>query len=122
MIKSYKDLEVYKRSFKMAMDVFWMTRDFPKEEIYALSSQITRSSRSVTANISEGWAKRKYESVFKQHLIHSLGSYSETETWLDFALECEYINQPTRKRFSDELDQIGKMLNKLHQNWISHEK
>jgi four helix bundle protein len=122
MIRSYKDLEVYKRSFKLAMDIFWMTKKFPKEEIYSLTSQITRSSRSVTANISEGWAKRKYESVFKQHLIHSLGSCSETETWLDFALECDYIDQSTHRGFSDELDQLGKMLNKLHQNWNSHGK
>lgn len=122
MIRSYSDLEVYKRSFKLAMDIFWMTKEFPKEESYSLTSQITRSSRSVTANISEGWAKRKYEPVFKQHLIHSLGSCSETETWLNFALECEYIEQSTHKGFVDELDQIGKMLNKLHQNWKSYEK
>jgi four helix bundle protein len=122
MIKSYKDLDVYKRSFKLAMDIFWMTRNFPKEEIYSLTSQITRSSRSISANISEGWAKRKYESVFKQHLVHSLGSCSETETWLDFSLECKYIDQQAHTRFTEEIDQIGKMLNKPHQNWKSHGK
>ena len=74
MIQSYKDLEVYNRSFKMAMDIFWMSRKFPKEEVYSLTSQITRSSRSVSSNIVEGWAKRQYEAVFKQHLITSLGS------------------------------------------------
>ncbi|MDA0194032.1 MAG: four helix bundle protein [Bacteroidetes bacterium] len=122
MIQSYKDLEVYKRSFKIAMDIFWMSREFPKEEIYSLTSQITRSSRSISANISEGWAKRSYESVFKQHLIHSLGSCSETENWLEFALRCKYIEQQVYDLYADELDQIGKMLNKLHQNWKSHGK
>lgn len=122
MIQSYKDLEVYKRSFKMAMDIFWMTRKFPKEEVYSLTSQITRSSRSISANISEGWAKRKYESVFKQHLIHSLGSCSETENWLSFAFECKYIDQITFDKMSDEINQVGKMLNKLHQNWTSYGK
>ncbi|MFT6865974.1 MAG: four helix bundle protein [Cyclobacteriaceae bacterium] len=122
MITSYKDLEVYKRSFKLAMDIFWMTRNFPKEEIYSLTSQITRSSRSIAANVSEGWAKRTYESVFKQHLVDSLGSCTETETWLDFSLECKYIDQETHTQFTEEIDQIGKMLNKLHQNWKSRGK
>ncbi|KAA3649088.1 MAG: four helix bundle protein [Bacteroidetes bacterium] len=98
MIKSYKDLEVYKKSFKVAMDIFWMTRKFPKEEIYSLTSQITRSSRSISANITEGWAKRNYESVFKQHLVHSLGSCAESQTWIDFALECKYIDEKVHKK------------------------
>ena len=122
MIKSYKELEVYKRSFKLAMDIFWSSRKFPKEEVYSLTSQITRSSRSVSANIVEGWAKRRYENIFKQHLIHALGSNSETENWLLFAKECKYIDQKTFDKFSDELNQIGKMINKLHQNWKSYGK
>ena len=72
MIKSYKDLDVHKESFKLAMELFWLTRRFPKEELFSLTSQIVRSSRSVSANICEGWAKRKYDAIFKQHLIHSL--------------------------------------------------
>jgi len=122
MIQSYKDLEVYKRSFKLAMDIFWVTRKFPKEEIYSLTSQLTPSSQSVSANISKGWAKRKYESVFKQHLIHSLGSCSETENWLLFAFECNYIDKNIFQTLKKEVDEIGKMLNKLHQNWTSYEK
>lgn len=122
MIKSYKDLELYKRSFKMAMDIFWITRKFPKEEIYSLTSQIVRSSRSVSANITEGWAKRAYENVFKQHLITALGSNAETENWLDFAYECNYLSSDDYKSLKKEIDQIGKMLTKLHQNWKSYEK
>lgn len=122
MIKSYKDLEVYKRSFGMAMDIFWMTRNFPREEIYSLTSQIVRSSRSVSSNITEGWAKRNYEAIFKQHLITSLGSNLETENWLKFALECKYISQDDFNSMSKELDEIGKMLTSLHKNWKSHGK
>lgn len=122
MIQSYKDLEVYNRSFKMAMDIFWMTRKFPKEEVYSLTSQITRSSRSISANITEGWAKRTYESVFKQHLVHSLGSCAETENWLDFAVECGYMSKEEYQPLKKEIDEIGKMLNKLHQNWKSYGK
>ena len=101
----------------MAMEIFWLTRNFPKEEVYSLPSQINRSSRSISATISEGWAKRIYEPVFKQNLIHALGSCSEIENWLAFALECKYLNQSIYNRINNELDQIGKMLNKLHQNW-----
>ncbi len=122
MIRSYKDLEVYNRSFKMAMDIFWMTRNFPKEEIYSLTSQIVRSSRSVSSNITEGWAKRNYEAIFKQHLFTSLGSNSETENWLKFALECRYIDQEAFDSIAKEIDEIGKMLTSLHQNWKSNGK
>jgi len=117
MIQSYKDLEIYNKSFKLAMDIFLLTRDFPREEIYSLTSQITRSSRSISANIVEGWAKRNYEQVFKQHLVHSLGSCAETENWLLFALECGYINNVKFDSLNKEVDQIGKMLTGLHQNW-----
>ncbi|MEQ8582468.1 MAG: four helix bundle protein [Marinoscillum sp.] len=122
MIKSYKDLEVYSRSFKLAMDIFWMSKDFPKEEIYSLTSQIVRSSRSVSSNIVEGWAKRNYEAIFKQHLITSLGSNAETENWLTFALKCQYISQEAFDAMAKEIDEIGKMLTTLHQNWKSHGK
>ena len=86
MIKSYKDLKVYQRSHELAMNIFKLSVKFPVEEKYSLTSQIIRSSRSISANISEGWAKREYENIFKQHLIHSLGSTSETQTWLSFVL------------------------------------
>lgn len=102
MIKSYKDLEVHKLSFALAMEIFWVTRKFPKEEVYSLTSQMIRSSRYVSANISEGWAKRSYESVFKQHLIHALGSNSETEDWLNYASECEYLSK----------DEFSELINK----------
>jgi len=117
MIKSYKDLKVHKESFSLAMDIFWITRKFPKEEIYSLTSQIVRSSRSVSANISEGWAKRTYDSVFKQHLIHSLGSNSETEDWLDYSLQCKYISKEVYDTLIEKNNRIGRMLTKLHQNW-----
>ncbi len=122
MIQSYNDLEVYKRSFQLAMDIFWMTKNFPKEEIYSLTSQIVSSSRSISANISEGLRKRNFERVFKQHLVHAMGSTTETETWIKFALECKYISAAHYEKTMSELDQLGKMLNKLHQNWKSNGK
>ncbi len=113
---------MYKRSLKLAMDICWMPRKFPKEEIYALTSQIIRSSRSVSSNIVKGWAKRQYENIFMQNPIHPLGSISETENWLLFAKEYNYTDQKVLDQFVDELDQEGKVINKLHQNWKSYGK
>lgn len=108
MIQKLKDLDVYLRSHELSMLIFESTRNFPKEEVYSLTSQMVRSSRSVAANISEGWAKREYEQVFKQHLIHALGSASETQTWADFSRDCGYINSDRHKEWSDYLDVVGK--------------
>ena len=117
MITTIKDLDVYKLSYDAAMEIFLTTRSFPKEELYSLTSQIVRSSRSVSANISEGWAKREYENIFKNHLITSLGSVSETHTWLSFAKDCNYIEISKFDFFDEKYNSIGKMLTKLHQNW-----
>ncbi len=121
MIKSYKDLKVYKISYELAMEVFWITRDFTKEEMYSLTSQIVRSSGSISSNITEGWAKTKYENYFKQHLIHALGSNAETENWVSFAKDCNYISSKEAEQLNDKVTQIGKMLTKLHQNWKTYE-
>ncbi len=119
MIQKLKDLEVYVRAFNLAMQIFETTRSFPKEEVYSLTSQIVRSSRSVAANLSEGWAKRKYEQVFKQHLVHALGSVSETQTWTDFSLNCGYIAKDTHTELSGEVEIIGKMITNLYKKWKS---
>lgn len=121
MIKSYKDLDVYNLAYEVAMEIFEVTKRFPKEEQYSLTSQMVRSSRSVSANISEGWAKRNYENYFKQHLIHALGSNSETINWVSFAKDCNYISTEEANKIFKKLDQVGKMLNKLHQNWKTFE-
>ena len=117
MIKSYKDLDVYNLSYKLAMDIFLLTRNFPKEEIYSLTSQIVRSSRSISGNIVEGWAKRIYPKKFKTQLVDALGSSAETQNWISFCKDCGYISEQQFNEYSNSLDQIGKILTKLHQNW-----
>ena len=120
MIQSYQDLEVYKRSYEIAMHIFWKSKEFPQEEKYSLTSQVIRSSRSISSNITEGWAKREYENYFKQHLIHALGSNAETNNWINFAKDCDYLSESEFKKLAEELEVIGKMLTKLHQNWKSY--
>jgi len=100
----------------MAMDIFWLTRKFLKEKVYSLTSQITRS------NIVGGWAKRKFESVFKQHLVTSLASNAETENRLKFAIEYNFIQEEEFETLAVQINEIGKMLNSFHLIWKSYEK
>ena len=88
--KGFRDLIVYQKAYKLALEIFKITKSFPKEEKYSLTDQIRRSSRSVPANISEAWAKRRYVKAFVNKLSDCLGEASETEVWLDMSYDLEY--------------------------------
>jgi four helix bundle protein len=109
-INSVRDLEVYGLSFKTAMDIFETSKDFPKEEKYSLTDQIRRSSRSVCANIAEAWRKRKYIAVFINKLSDAESEAAETQTWLEFSLECGYINKEVFERLDEQYEHIFAML------------
>jgi four helix bundle protein len=117
VIKNIKDLKVYQLSYQLAMEIFEVTKKFPKEEIYSLTDQMRRSSRSVSINIREGFAKRKYEQVFIRHLNDSLGSSEETRGWLDFAKDCLYITKSEYNSLDNGYDQVNAMLYSLMNNW-----
>jgi four helix bundle protein len=117
MIKTVFDLDVYKLSYQIAMDIFNVTRNFPKEERYSLTDQIVRSSPSVTANIAEGWGRRTYENEFKKHLVYAMGSLEETKIWLLFAKDCLYINEIKYSEFEKKVDKAGAKIYKLYENW-----
>ena len=116
-IKSVQDLEVYGRAYRAAMAVFRLSRRFPKEERFSLTDQLVRASRSVAANIREGYAKRAYENVFRQHLLDALGSAEETLTWLDFARDCGYLDAAKHAQAAQEYNEICSMLYVLRKNW-----
>jgi len=116
-INSVRDLEVYSSSYSLAVLVFKLSRSFPKAELYSLTDQILRSSRSVAANISEGFAKRSYKGVFIFQLTAALGSVEETKTWLDFAKDFNYLQQEEYERIYTSYKVLGAMLYKLIQNW-----
>ena len=94
-INSVRDLEVYKLAFESAMEIFEISKSFPNEEIYSLTDQIRRSSRSVCVNLAEGWRKRRYKAVFVNKLTDAEQEAAETQTWLEFALKCKYMNNET---------------------------
>ena len=118
-IKSFKDLEVYKIAHGLAMEIFHLTKTFPKDEKYSLTSQIRQSSRSVSSNIAEGWGKRIYEQVFKRHLMDANGSLEETREWLQYSYDCEYIEEQSYNDLNKRYDQLGAKLFRLHENWTT---
>ena len=115
-INSYRDLIVYQKAYKLAMEIFEITKTFPKEEKYSLTDQIRRSSRSVTSNIAEAWAKKIYIKSFVNKLNDSLGEEYETEVWLDYSKDSKYIELQTYQQLMSEYDEVRKMLISMNQN------
>ena len=115
-IKSAKELIVYKKGYELAMRVFNLTKKFPGEEKFALTSQIRRSSRSICLNLREAWAKRRYEAHFVSKLTDCDGENSETESSLDFALDCHYITLEQHTELVLLSEEIGKMLGGMLKN------
>ena len=109
-INSVRELEVYKLAFQTAMEIFELSKRFPQDEKYSLTDQIRRSSRSVCANLAEGWRKRRYEAVFINKLSDASQECAETQTWLEFALACKYITQEIFKSMDEKCEHIFAML------------
>ncbi len=91
-IKSHEELEVYQMAFDAAMSIFELSKKFPVEERYSLTDQIRRSSRSVCANLAEAWRKRRYQAAFIAKLNDVEAEAAETQTWLKFAVKCDYLD------------------------------
>ena len=110
IIKSHKELEVYQLSFSSGMEIFEMTKSFPKEETYSLTDQIRRSSRSVSGNLAEAFRKRRYPKHFISKLSDSEGEAAETQVWLDYAYACKYISKDLHYALTDKYDHIIAMI------------
>lgn len=109
-VKFHKDLIVYQKAFSAAMEIYHLSKIFPKEEKYSLTDQIRRSSRSVNANITEAWRKRRYEKSFINKLNDADGEAAETQNWLDFAFACNYIDEKTYSDLYKKYDVIIGMI------------
>ncbi len=109
-IRKHSDLKVYQLSFDAGMEIFRMSKKFPREEMFSLTDQIRRSSRSVSGNIAEAWRKRRYPKSFISKLSDAEGEACETQVWLDYALACEYITTETYKTLYDKYEHILAML------------
>ena len=112
-VQSAKELTVYKRAYELAMTIFRMSKSFPAEERYSLTSQIRRSSRSVCLNLREAWAKRRYEAHFVSKLTDCDGECNETDTSLDFAHDCGYLPAHEHAKLVSLNNEVGKMLGSM---------
>ena len=120
-IRSHKELHVYQTAMDTAMQIFWRTKDFPSEEKYSLVDQIRRSSRSVCANIAEGWRKRRYKAHFISKLSDAESEAEETRVWIEFASRCGYITQQEELALDDLYDKVLGQLVRMIDNaeqWI----
>ena len=105
-IRSYKELRVYRSAMEAAMQIFELTRTFPAEERYSLTDQIRRASRSVCANIAEGWRKRRYAAHFVSKLSDSETEAEETRVWLEFSWKCGYLARERAEELDRQYDLI----------------
>ena len=112
-IRSVRDLNVYRKAFASAMEIFEVTKTFPASETYSLVDQIRRASRSVCANLSEGWRKRRYQAVFLNKLTDAGQEAAETQTWLEFSFHCKYIDKATFHKLDERYEHIFAMLHAM---------
>ena len=120
-ILRHQELLVYQKAMSAAMNIFELSKSFPKEETYSLTDQIRRSSRSVPANIAEAWRKRRYQAAFVSKLNDAEGEAAETETWLECSVKCSYIDRETAKKLFLEYEEIVAMLTSMANNpkkWV----
>jgi four helix bundle protein len=119
-IRSHRELKVWQEAMEAAMEIFEITKAFPPEERYSLIDQMRRSSRSVASNISEAWRKRRYEAAFKSKLNDSESEACETQTWIEMALRCGYVDKNTAERLDKSYeDLMGKLVSMIRDshNW-----
>jgi len=111
--RGFRDLIVYQKSYQLAIDVFKLTKLFPKEEKYVLVDQMRRASRSIPANLAEAWARRRYPKSFINKLVDCHGEELEMEVWINMALDFEYITESTHNELIARYSEISKMLNSM---------
>jgi four helix bundle protein len=108
--QGFRDLKVYQLAFKLAMEIYQESKSFPKEERYSLTDQIRRASRSVAANIGEGYRKKRYPKMFVSKMADADGEATETQIWLDFAVSCDYLSHERQQKLLAGYEEVGRML------------
>lgn len=121
VLRSHRQLEVFKRSFDAAMQIFEVSKSFPKEKRYSLTDQIRRSSRSVSANVAEAWRKRRYRAAFVAKVSDAEAEAAETQVWIEFAVKCGYLEKEAGRSLYQTFDHtiatlVG-MINNLD-SWV----
>lgn len=112
-VKHFRDLEVYKLSRQLSKEIFEISKKFPREEMYSLTDQVRRSSRSIGGQIAEAWGKRKYEKHFVSKLTDADGEQLETQHWIETSFDCSYVSKELADDLLNKCCSIGKMLNSM---------
>jgi len=115
-MQGYRDLRVFQLAYALAMEVFELSKRFPSEERFSLTDQIRRSSRSVAANIAEGYRKRQYPKAFVNKMSDADGEATETQVWLSIAKDCKYLSVEDQIRLMDGYEEVGRMLGSMMAN------
>jgi four helix bundle protein len=115
-VKDFRETTAYKLAFEVAMEIFEISKSFPKEETYSLTDQIRRASRSVCANIAEAYRKKMYPAHFVSKASDADTENSETGVWLDFSIACKYINEEKYKTLSEKNKETGRLLGHMINN------
>ena len=110
---SFRDLLVYRKACLITKEIFELSMAFPKEEMFALTDQVRRSSRSIGAQIAEAWAKRRYQKHFISKLTDADGEQLETQHWIDTARDCGYLTSTQAAKLNSELSEIGRMFGSM---------
>jgi four helix bundle protein len=110
VMQGFRDLDVYRYAYELVSTIFTISRGFPKEERYALTDQIRHSSRSVVANIAEGYRKRQYPKMFAAKCADADGEAAETQVWLDIARDCDYISREQHAQLISDYERVGRLL------------
>ncbi len=121
-LEGFRDLRVYQLAFELAMEIFRLSKSFPLEERFSLTDQIRRCSRSVTANIAEGYRKKQYSKMFVSKMADADGEATETQVWIDFARDCGYLSPAQQAQLKTGYEEIGRMLGSMiaHPERFSH--
>lgn len=115
-VRNFKETTIYKKAFSLAMEIFEISKSFPKEEKYSLTDQVRRSSRSICANLAEAYRKKLYPAYFISKVSDCDAENSETGVWIDFAFACKYINQEIYKDLISKSEEVGKLLHHMINN------
>ena len=117
-IKSFEDLTVFQKAYKLSLEMHQISLRFPKEEQRALADQMRRSSKGICANIAEGFGKQNISKAeFRRFLLMAMGSADEMRVWIRYGFDLGYIDKLNWKRYREEYQDIAKMLNGLHKSW-----
>ena len=121
-MKSYRDLDVYRQSFELAVQVDEASKTLPRHELYEVGSQIRRSAKSIPANLAEGWGRRRYKKEYIRFIVFALSSCHETEVHLDMLFRTHSLPEPDYQQLAKEYDILGRRLNRFLQGVIHNHR